>query len=197
MLKNSASSNYQNLQDLSPDELHPRILKELCNEISVPLAIIFNNSVKYGSLPDDWKMANITAIYKKGDRKVSKNYRPISLTSVVCKTLEAIIRDNIMKHMKDNKLFGKKQFRFISGRCTVLQLIQILDNWVKILDQGGGVDIVFCDFINAFDKVPQQRLLSKLNMYNIDEPYTEWIKAFLLGRKQRVIVNGENQIGRM
>ena len=176
-----------------PDELHPRILKELCNEISVPLSIIFNNSVKlkYGSIPDDWKMANITAIYKKGDRKVSKNYRPISLTSVVCKTLEAIIRDNIMKHMKDNKLFSKKQFGFISGRSTVLQLIQILDNWMKILDQGGGVDIVFCDFMNAFDKVPHQRLLNKLNMYNIDKPYTEWIKAFLLGRKQRVIVNGE------
>ena len=60
-------------------------------------------------------MANITAIYKKGDGKVSKNYRPISLTSVVCKTLEAIIRDNIMKHMKDNKLFSKNNLGSLVG----------------------------------------------------------------------------------
>jgi hypothetical protein len=94
--------------------------------------------------------------------------------------------------MKQNKLFSKKKFGFISGRSTVLQLVQVLDKWTEILDMGGCIDVIYCDFMKAFDKVPHLRLMHKLGMYGISEPFTSWIKPFLLGRKQRVAVNGQN-----
>ena len=111
-----------------PDKLHPRLLKELCEVLSYPLSLIFKKSVDTGKIPCEWKYANITALYKKGDKKYAGNYRPVSLTSVVCKVLESIIRENINEHMKSNKLFSDKQFGFISGRSTVLQLIRVIDN---------------------------------------------------------------------
>ena len=124
-----------------PDNIHPRILKELSAVICKPLSLIFNNSILIGKLPDDWKCATVTAIYKKGDRKDSANYRPISLTCICCKILESILRDNVIDFMKENSLFSSKQFGFISGRSTVLQLIQAFDKWLEIFDNGGCVAI--------------------------------------------------------
>ena len=90
-----------------PDLLHPRLLKELSDVLSYPLSIIFRKSVDLGILPEEWKCANITALFKKGDKKCAGNYRPVSLTSVVCKVLESIIRGSIVEHMKSYKLFRK------------------------------------------------------------------------------------------
>ena len=142
-----------------PDTLHPRLLKELSEVLSYPLSLIFNKSVETGKVPCEWKYANITALYKKGDKKYAGNYRPVSLTSVVCKILESIIRENIVEHMRSNKLFSDKQFGFISGRSTVLQLIRVKDNWTEILDEGGCIDVAYCDFMKAFDKVCHKRLV--------------------------------------
>ena len=173
-----------------PDKLHPRLLKELSEVLSYPLSLIFKKSVDTGKIPCEWKYANITALYKKGDKKYAGNYRPVSLTSVVCKVLESIIRENIVEHMKLNKLFSDKQFGFISGRSTVLQLIRVIDNWTEILDEGGCIDVAYCDFMKAFDKVCHKRLVHKLKLYNIGTMYSKWIESFLDSRKQKVIVNG-------
>lgn len=78
-----------------PDGFHPRILKELKSSIAYPLSILYSQSVQSGSIPMAWKEARISAIFKKGDKKNAGNYRPVSLTSVVCKVLEGIIRDHI------------------------------------------------------------------------------------------------------
>ena len=92
--------------------------------------------------------------------------------------------------MKDNKLFSNKQFGFISGRSTVLQLIQVLDNGTEILDNGGCIDVAYCDFMKAFVKVPHGRLIHKFQLYNLGPFYAKWIESFLANRKQRVLVNG-------
>lgn len=114
----------------------------------------------------------------------------MSLTCILCKVMESIVRDGIVQHMKTNKLFSDKQYGFISGRSTVLQLLTVIDKWVEILDRGGVVDVSYCDFMKAFDKVSHIKLLHKLKMYNFGEDYISWIQAFLSDRKQRVIVNG-------
>ena len=173
-----------------PDGIHPRILREISNNIAPPLANIFTTSIQTGTLPDDWKLANITAIFKKGAKKDPSNYRPVSLTSVTCKLLETIIRDNIFGHMKRNKLFSKKQFGFITGRSTTLQLLMVLEDWTKAIDQGTGINNIYMDFMKAFDKVPHQRLLHKLKSYGIQGNVWKWVEAFLVGRKQRVMING-------
>ena len=90
-----------------PDKVHPRLLKLLSSSVAKPLNVIFNTSLRTGILPDDWKKAHVSAIFKKGERKHPNNYRPISLTSIVCKVLESVIRDAIflVNHMISNDLF--------------------------------------------------------------------------------------------
>ena len=93
-------------------------------------------SIKRSSIRDDWKDDKISAIHKKDNKKLACNYCPISLTSVVCKCMEKIITNHIITYMKDNGLFSQKQYGFISGRSTVLQLIKILDEWTLEMDKG-------------------------------------------------------------
>ena len=89
------------------DEMHPKMLKELKDEVCKPLTIIFNKSLDSNQLPLIWKKAKISAIYKnKGSKRLACNYRPVSLTSIVCKMMEAIIRDHIIEHMKKELLFS-------------------------------------------------------------------------------------------
>ena len=126
---------------------------------------------------------------KKGVKPQPLNYRPVSLTSVVCKIMESIIRDNIITHMKENNLFSDQQFGFIMGRSTTLQLLHVLDIWTEILDQGGTLDVIYCDFMKAFDKVPHRRLVHKIEKYGITGNILGWTKAFLSGRTQCVVLN--------
>ena len=172
-----------------PDKLHSRILKELYSVLDKPLAILFQNTLKKGKLPDEWKHAIVTAIFKKGDKRKPNNYRPVSLTCIICKIIESIIRDKIMEYMESNNLFRNKQFGFLNGRSTVLQLLTVLDKWTKIIDEGGTIDCV--DFKKAFDKVPHQRLIHKAEQYGIKGDIINWIKSFLDSRTQQVVINGE------
>ena len=97
-----------------------------------------------------------------------------------------------MNHMKKHNLFSNKQFGFLDGRSTVLQLLVVLDKWTRIIDEGGTIDCIYCDFKKAFDKVPHQRLLKKVESYGIKGEILGWIRAFLSDRTQQVIVNGKS-----
>jgi hypothetical protein len=156
-----------------PDELHPRVLKEISSSITKPLYHIFKQSLDKGKLPSDWKTALVSAIFKKGNKSLASNYRQVSLTSVVCKIL-----------------FTKRQYGFISVRSTSLQLLEVLDKWTEALDNGHYVDCIYMDFQKAFDKVPHKRLLEKIKSYGIVGPTLNWIEDFLLNRSEKVMVNG-------
>ena len=105
-----------------PDAIHPRVIQEIAESINTPITLIFRASLKLRELPDQWKHASVCAIFKKGTKTKPQNYRPVNLTSIICKTFESLIRDHIIEHMKQNNLFSEKQFVFISGRSTTLQL---------------------------------------------------------------------------
>ena len=177
-------------KSLGPDGLHPKALKELAGVLLKPLATIFIVSLSTGEVPELWKIGNITALFKKGDKTHPGNYRPISLTSVVCKLFEKLIRSIMITHMRVNNLFSKNQFGFISGRSTSLQLLKVMDEWTEVLDHGGCIDSVYMDFMKAFYKVPHRRLIGKLHSYGFSMEVINWIEDFLRGRSQRVIVNG-------
>ena len=91
--------------------------------------------------------------------------------------------------MKDNDLLSDKQFGFIKGRSTVLQLLKVLDSWTETLENGGCIDVVYCNFIKAFDKVPHRRLIGKLHSYGIKVKILDRVAAMLSHRNQRVRVN--------
>ena len=174
-----------------PDGLHPRFLRETANEVAIPLTIIYKKSLETGQVPSLWKEANVTAIHKGGDKREPNNYRPVSLTAVPCKILEGFVRSSIIQYMMQNDLFCDNQHGFVPGRCCTSQLLETLEDWTKMLDEGGGVDVAYMDFKKAFDCVPHCRLLRKLEAYGIKGKLLEWIKDFLTGRRQRVLVNGE------
>ena len=172
-----------------PDFIHPKVLHDTAEAMALPLMIIFRTSIKTKSLRKDWKIANISAIFKKGNKNYPNNYHPVSLTAIVCKILESIIRDYMVNHMKVNNLFSDKQFGFIGGRSTMLQLLKVIDIWTEILDQEGSLDAIYCDFMKAFDKVPHKRLLHKVKNYGIDGNIFGWTTDFLNNRKQEVHIN--------
>ena len=99
-----------------PDDMHPFLLKELAEVLCQPLSIILNKSIQNREVPDDWKKANVAAIFKKGSRHSPGNYRPVSLTSVICKTMETIIRDKIMDHLLRYNLIQNSQHGFMKGK---------------------------------------------------------------------------------
>ena len=100
--------------------------------------------------------------------------------------MESILRDKIYEHMCSNGLLSSRQFGFVSGRSTMLQLLNVLDEWTTMLETGGSVDVVYLDFMKAFDTVPYRRLLAKAEGFGIANPLLKWIESFLVGRKQRI-----------
>ena len=141
-----------------PDGLHCKLLYELRDFLCEPLARFFNRSLQDGEVPDQWRQAHVSPIFKKGDKKQAENYRPVSLTCVVCKVMESIVRDKLMLQMERNNLFSKDQFGFRSGYSCVTQLLHVLEEWSKALDSYEQIDVIYLDFRKAFDTVAHERL---------------------------------------
>jgi hypothetical protein len=144
-----------------------------------------------GIVPDDWKEANVTPIFKKGAKSKPENYRPVSLTSVSCKIMESIIRDAMTQHLQTNKLIKDSQHGFLKDRSCVTNLLEFLEKATTVVDSGKGFDVIYLDFAKAFDKVPVERLLNKCRAHGIRGRVLHWIRGWLTGRRQRVVLNGK------
>ena len=171
-----------------PDGLHPCVLKELADQLAEPLAILYEKSLSEGKLPSVWKDANVTPLFKKGEKCKAGNYRPVSLTCVLCKLMESIIRDSLVEYLEEEELLSRHQHGFISKRSCTSNLLATMDKWTEYLDTGIPVDAIYLDFSKAFDSVPHLRLLEKLESYGVNSFVLEWIRDFLIGRRQRVRV---------
>ena len=171
------------------DCVSPIILKEVGNHLLEPLEYIFNLSLQSETVPTHWKKATITALYKGEDRHEAKNYRPVSITSQLCRIMERILKKVVMKHLEENNIIADEQHGFVSNRSCLSNLLLNLETITDSYDQGIPVDQVFLDLQKAFDKVPHQRLLYKINKMGISDKIYGWIKSFLEDRYQRVSVN--------
>ena len=121
--------------------------------MSHPLSILYNKSIKEGILPSQWFEACITGIHKKGAKSNVGNYRPVSITLVICKIIQSIIRDTILEYMVRNSLFSNDQHGFVPQRDCI----------TNIMEDGGAVNIIYTDFAKTFDSVSHKRLISKVN----------------------------------
>ena len=144
-----------------PDKLWPRVLQKLSEVIAQPLAIVYTRCLSEGTLPPEWKLANVAPIFKKGSKSSAGNYRPVSLTCVLCKVMESILRDEIVIHLTKYNLIRSSQHGFTAGRSCLTNLLEYLEDLSRLVDQGHAVDIVYLDFAKAFDKVPHMRLIMK------------------------------------
>ena len=174
-----------------PDNIRPRILKELAHEIAPILSIIFTVSYETRSVPKEWLSALVTPVYKKGQKYLAENYRPISLTCVSCKVMEHIVTSHIMRHAEQNNILYPLQHGFRSGRSCKTQLIEFIDDVSSSLESGKQTDILVMDFSKAFDKVCHSLLTHKLRHYGIGLKSVNWISAFLSDRSQSVVTDGE------
>ena len=155
------------------------------------LQVIFQRSLNTGRVPKDWSTAFVCPLFKKGDTSLASNYRPISLTSILCKVLEHVVTTNIVSHMDKYNLLYDLQHGFRSKRSCETQLVTLIEDLMQNSIAGNQTDLVLLDFSKAFDKVSHQKLLLKLHRYGIRGPTLKWIQVFLSDRTQTVVIDNE------
>ena len=166
-------------------------LKECKNVIAPILTTIFQKSLTSGTIPSDWKHANVCLVYMKGDKHDPKNYRPISLTCICCKLCEYIIASSLMKHLEDSNILYDLQQGFRSSRSCETQLISFVQDLAQSVNKNIQTDLIIMDFAKAFVKVSHRHLLYKLSYYGINNNALHFISDFLSQRTQSVVLEGE------
>ncbi|KAL5254842.1 hypothetical protein ACHWQZ_G014322 [Mnemiopsis leidyi] len=174
-----------------PDGVHPKLLKSLAYDDSFVEAVtqLFVKCSETGTLPEVWKSASVVALFKKGTKSDPLNYRPVSLTCILCKVYEKLVREHLLDFLEGR--ISKHQHGFVKGKSCLSNLLETFDNILNLLDEGVPVDLLYFDFSKAFDTVPHFRLLSKLEGFGIKGKVLEIIKDFLTERTMRVCVEGQ------
>jgi len=179
-------SELPNKEGISPDSLGYKILK-ICRLTLTPMITeIFRLSLDSMKLPAIWKDSIIMPIFKSGKRDNVGNYRPISLTCVLCRTLERIIAQQLTDYLITHDIISKHQYGFMKQRSTNTQLITCLEDWYKALYEEKNIDVIYIDYKKAFDSVPINLLLYKLDKIGIKGKLYGWISNFLTNRTFRV-----------
>lgn len=129
-----------------PDNITARLLKDNKEALISPLCIIYRKSMSSRKMPEDWRIANVTPIFKKGTKTKAENYRPVSLTSIPCKMFEAIIKDQLINQVLDNPLIKNTQHGFLSNKSCTRNLLEFLEKVTEIYDINKPLDMIYLDF---------------------------------------------------
>ena len=162
----------------------------------VPLLNIFRHSLATGKYPLDWKKGNVIPVYKKGDKSIPKNYRPVSLLPIFSKLFENRLYDSIYFYFESNNLFSPCQSCFRKGDSCISPLLSITHDIFKGFDANPILDTrgIFLDISKAFDRVVHEGLLFKISSYDVSGSLLNLLHDFLSGRLQRVNLNGKNSL---
>lgn len=180
----------KNSTSAGPDGIPPLLLRECATQLAPWLHQIFRYSLDTGIISDQWRHALVTPIYKSGKKDSTANYRPISLTSAVCKVMERHIVDTMIEFLLRTGRIPQDQHGFIPGRSVMTNLLCCLNDWTNALDAGKPVDVVYLDFSKAFDKVPHRRLIQKLHHNGIRGKLLRWIQNYLDARTFQTKIGG-------
>ncbi len=173
-----------------PDGVHPSLIRTLASVLAAPIAELFNRTLVDG-VPAEWKQADVIPLHKKGDTRDVGNYRPVSLTSVVCKVQERLVRQAMYAHMVANGILSDAQHGFVHQRSCLSNLLSFLDGVTSMMEEGEDVDVCFMDFKKAFDLVNHRLLLVKLRALGFGGDCIDWVRSFLEDRMFRVKVEGD------
>jgi hypothetical protein len=173
-----------------PDNLWPVVIKNCKDVLCDKLHKFFNDSFNTGCIPDEWKQADIIPIFKSGDKRQLNNYRPVSLTSQICKIFERIIAKEMMKFLESKNILTTNQYGFRKNRSGELSLINFYKDVFMAVDKGLQYDVIYLDFSKAFDKVSHKLLIHKLFNVGIRGKLLAWLENWLKNRVQRVKIEG-------
>ncbi|GAB0179879.1 mitochondrial enolase superfamily member 1 [Grus japonensis] len=177
------------MRSLGPDGKQPQVLRELADVIARPLSIIFERPWRAEEVPEDWRKANVTLVFKKGKEEDPGSYRPVSLISIPGKVMERLILGVINKHVEE-KAIGSGQHGFTKGKSCLTILIAFYDGMTSWVDEGRAVDVVYLDFSKVFDIISHNILIGKLRTCGLDEWTVRWVENWLNVRAQRVVISG-------
>ena len=167
----------------------------LCGDTIVPpLKIIFESILTSGIFPDVWKTANVLPIFKKENKQLVENYRPISLLPIMAKLFGRLLFRTLYNYFQSNNLITKKQSGFRPGDSATNQLIDFVNDIHRLLHKKDSLEVraVFLDISKAFDKVWHDGLIFKLKQNGIEGITLTLLPSYLSNRKQRVALNGFN-----
>jgi hypothetical protein len=180
-----------------PDRFPAILLKKCRLPLSVPLYMLWRQSMNNTDINHQQKSANIIPIHKGGSKAIPKNYRPIALTSHLTKIFEKVVRKALVQYLEKHNLLNMSQHGFRAGRSCVSQLLAHFDKITKMLEDGHDVDIVYVDFAKAFDKVDINIVMHKIRALGIQGILADWIQHFLSQRTQQVVVNSHKSPARV
>ena len=172
------------------DKIPSKLLKLAEDIVSPSLTHIFNESMRTGIFPSEWKLAKVSPIFKKGAKTDSNNYRSISVITIVSKIFEKIIYDQLYAYLNNNNLLNNCQSGFRSLHSTLTALLEATNNWSLNIDNGLINGVIFIDLKKAFDTIDHNILLRKLSTYGFDENFLKWFEPYFDKRSQRCNVNG-------
>ena len=157
--------------------------------LSYPLALVYNQ-LFVSAVPDDWKIAVVVPVLKKGFADSVSNYRPISLTSVISKILERIVTGKITDFLLQNNILSDRQHGFLRHRSNCTNMLECMNDWSLNVELGYQTVVIYIDFAKAFDTVCHSKLMHKLYSCGIRGTLLSWIKCFFSNRSHQTKVNG-------
>ena len=176
-----------------PDCIPVVVLKNCEPELSYILAELFNKCLKESCFTDCWKVSSVVPVFKNvGERSTAKNYRPVSLLSVVSKVFEKLVNNRLVDHLEKCGLFSDFQYGFRSSRSTADLLTVVSDKVARAFNRSGATQAVALDISKAFDRVWHAGLLHKLKSYGISGQIFGLISSFLSNRQLRVVLDGKS-----
>ena len=173
-----------------PDGMPASLFKECRDELCIPLQIFFAKSLTEGIIPSRLKTAAIVPVYKGGGPSSPSNYRPISLTPILMKIFERVVRKQVITFMTKRDKFNPSQHGFREGRSCLSALLMVYDNIMTTLNSSVSIDMIYLDFAKAFDKVDHNILLHKVKALGIQGKLGTWIHSFLSNRTHHVRLPG-------
>lgn len=168
-----------------------KLMKDAKLQLTPILTYLFNKSQKSSTIPDDWKLARVSPVYKgAGSKSEMVNYRPISSISHIGKLMEKCVNEQLRKYLENHQFISPDQSAYRPNHSTTTSLHRVTEDWLESINDGDVIVACFLDIKKCFDTINHQILLKKLNFYGIKGKELEWFRSYLHNRK--IIVSFKN-----
>jgi len=168
----------------TPDGFSSYTIKLFGCSIARPLSLLFEHFFAHNFIPQHWKMSYINPVHKKGTRSNAANFRPIAITSILCRVMETVIHKQLIAYLTSNYLLSPHQHGFQSSKSSSTNLLESVTDWIFKIDAKNSIDVLYIDLSKAFDTVVHTKLHLKLCWYGISDNLLHWLTSFFTTRMQ-------------